>query len=181
MSEEDRSIIRRFKDVEQTPFSRNLTALDSQQMDMLIAPNESASDLLPDRARIVIKALNALDIENDFEKSMARQGAYRELSDAKAYSVREALAQVEDLETGLQEKLADDDHFAVRKAVAQNTNFDLDLRLSLNDDPIEAVRDAAPSAVKSSDAEIDDADIDGESPAAPKPSDAADQNGMTLH
>ncbi len=178
MSEEDRSIVRRFKDVEQTPFSRNLTALDSQQMDMLIAPNESASDLLPDRARIVIKALNALDIEDDFEKSMARQGAYRELSDAKAYSVREALAQVEDLEIGLQEKLAGDDHFAVRKAVAANTNFDLDLRLSLNDDPIEAVRDAAPSAVKSGDL---DADIDEEEPDTPRPSAAADQDGMTLH
>lgn len=177
MSEDRPTIVRRFKDVEQTPFSRNLTALDSQQMDMLIAPNESASDLLPDRARVVIRALDNLDIEGDLDKSMARQGAYRELSEAKAYSVREALAGVEYLEVSLQEKLADDDHFKVRIAVAENTNFDPEIRASLGDDPIEAVRDAAPSVASSSYIEID---MDEDAPE-PHGQDGDQPDGITMH
>jgi len=178
MSDEPKNISWRFRDVEQTTFSRNLSALDSQQMDMLIAPNESASDLLPDRARIVISALDNLDLDEDEEKSEARQAAYAELSDAEAYSVREKLAGVTELDRDLQEKLADDVHFAVRKAVAENPNFDLDLRLSLNDDPTAAVRAAAPSAAKSSDL---DGDLDEEAPAAPKSDGRPSDNGMTLH
>lgn len=177
MSEDKPTITGRFKDVEQTPFSRNLTAMESQQMDMLIAPNESASDLLPDRARVVIRALDNLDIEDNFEKSMARQGAYQELSDAKAYSVREALAGVEHLEIDLQEKLADDDHFKVRIAVAENTNFDAEIRASLSEDPVEAVRNAAPSVASSSYIEID---MDEDAPE-PHDQDGDQPDGITMH
>lgn len=184
MSDETRSIIRRFKDVEQTPFSRNLTALDSQQMDMLIAPNESASDLLPDRARIVINALDKLDLGGDEKKIKARQAAYSELSNAKAYSVREKLAGVTVLDVHLQEKLAQDDHYIVRRAVAANTNFDLEIRLSLIDDPVEAVRAAAPSAIKPDDSEGGiDRDVETEAsdtPDTPKTNRMSD-NGITLH